>query len=842
MSRPPINRAAPSPRGTGTAPDARYFGPDFAALVALAETLARDRHGIEIPAKGRGLARTLIEIPALFAHILGEHQSLYARESGIASAQLPDSLTRHAARLGYQPDAGVAATGHAAFTAKPGLSGTIPAGFALQSSALGEEKAQTFETLSPVEINADWNALRPADAMIDTPIRGGRGYVTLPLTRPHGLERDEIVLLQAYGLTGIFAVHGTELPRDPPMIALRHLGGESFSGQPPASWGQSQARILARPKVDARLFGWDAPAQLYPATALAIPAPYTSPPLTGTGAAAAGTVALGYAGLAALPQGGLFLDQIIADPGALSDVALVGPGQARHFLLGQVAEAQLRFRRGEVVGVPTLGSPTVTGGPPTVSTQLRLIETEFGKRVSGILLREPVSGSLQSFAALPLGQRVLAGWSRAIAIAPTSPNPALLATDVPIAADLSAMLPGRPLILRRISSGEARDASVASLTGSGATWTLTLAVPGGMPGDWPLSDVEILGNLARVSHGETKAAILGGSDGVTPHQGFAIKEAPVTRLPGALGAEIALEVRVNGVQWDLVADFHDTGPDDRRLRVQTDAGGQVTVLFGGAGRGAIPPSGRRNIDAAFRVGLGQGGNVGPGRLARIRKASPLLDAVTNPLPISGGTDPAGSADIGRQATRPVRVFDRAVSVQDHADLAMLFPGVARASARWIGTGGVELVAADAIGQGVADPTALLAFLNARRDVGTGLILIAPQAVPVTLSLRVERDRAHLAESVRLTVQQALIGPGGLFTFAGRALSGPQSLSGLYARVLALPGVTGAEALAFALNGGRGVRDILHATDRQWLTLNPADLDLRLVEPGLLTRAVAGGVP
>ena len=130
MSRPPIHRPAPSPRSAAAG---RYFGPDFAALVALAEAVARDRHGIEIPAKGRGLARTLIELPALLAHILGEHQSLYAREAFLASAALPDNLGRHARKLAYRPDPGVAATGLAAFTVKPGLSGVLAPGFALQS-------------------------------------------------------------------------------------------------------------------------------------------------------------------------------------------------------------------------------------------------------------------------------------------------------------------------------------------------------------------------------------------------------------------------------------------------------------------------------------------------------------------------------------------------------------------------------------------------------------------------------------------------------------------------------------------------------------------------------------
>lgn len=191
-----------------------------------------------------------------------------------------------------------------------------------------------------------------------------------------------------------------------------------------------------------------------------------------------------------------------------------------------------------------------------------------------------------------------------------------------------------------------------------------------------MGDVEVLGNVIRVSHGEAKEDILGSSDGVTPHQEFALKHAPVTRLPGALGPRMALQIRVDGVLWDLAPDFHEASPDARTHVAQTDAAGEVRIRFGGEGRGAIPPSGRRNVTAAYRMGLGLAGNTGAGRLSRIRKASPLIEGVTNPLPIAGGADPAGADDIARQATRPVRVFDRAVSVEDHADLALLYPGSA----------------------------------------------------------------------------------------------------------------------------------------------------------------------
>jgi hypothetical protein len=849
MSRPPIHRPAPSPRSAATG---RYFGPDFAALVALAEAVARDRHGIEIPAKGRGLARTLIELPALLAHILGEHQSLYAREAFLASAALADNLGRHARKLAYRPDPGVAATGLAAFTVKPGLSGVLVQGFALQSSPLGEARAETYETLAETAVEAGWNAIRPAEAEVFDPVQASRGYLDLQLARRHGLETGEVVLLWGRGRAGVFRVVDAHEGARPPRIGLYNIGGHGFADAGTAADWLGGYRLYVRPRIRARLFGWAAEPALWPATALASPAAYAAPASTST----AGTVTFGYAAPASADQA-LMLAETVDPPAIASFVAVVGPTQATPYAVESAGEAVVSFVRGQQTAQPVVTTGTGTGGQTTVSvtTQNVVVETRLSARATTLtLFTLPGATQRRVWSSFPLDARVLADWAETVEVLPTIANAAALTPEFAVAADLSAMRPGRPAILRRISTGEVRAASVAAVTApatTGDAWTLRLDVPGGFPSDWTLGDAEVLGNVARVSHGETRSEIAGSSDGVTSHQAFTLKKSPVTRLPGALGAEIALELRVDGVLWDLAEDFHGRDGDARAFTTETDAEGKVTLRFGGEGRGAIPPAGRRNVTATYREGLGAAGNAAAGRVTRIRKASPFIGAVTNPLAIAGGADPAGAGDVARQAVRPVRVFDRAVSVADHADLALLFPAIVRASARWLDAGGIELVAADAEGNGPADLAAFLAFLDARRDTGLALSVVPPQAVEVRLSLRVERDRAFLAEAVRRSVEEALLGGGGtpgLFTFAGRDLSAPQSLSGLYRVLLDLPGVAAIEAVAYHLaaqgvaTGTSAVADILHASSRQWLRLSPSSLDIQMVEPGLLDRALGGGAP
>ena len=842
MSRPPIHRRPPSPRGDPATPGTGYFAPDFAALVALAETVARDGPGLVIPPKGRGLARTLIELPAVLAHLLGTHQSLYAREAFIATARLPDSLKRHSRKLAYEPDAGVAATGLAAFTAKPGLAGTLHAGFGLQSTARGEVKAQTYETLEPLELNAAWNALRPADAMVPTPMVFVGGVIELPLASRHGLDRDAVVLLEGQGRAAVLRVDDPLDDAPTPRIRLRRIGGPLNETWPDVAAGY---RLHSRPAIQERLFGSTANPSAFPPDRVAVPTAYVEPTDTATNS-------FGYV----LPTGAavlgsrLYLVREVDTPAQGAFAALVSPSSAEALRVRAVESHFVQFRVGLRGSRPKVGVSDT--GAIRVETENVNTTVETSARVTALGLAGATTGAARTFATtrpFPLDATLLTSWAETVAVAPLSPNPVPLGTEVPLAEDLSTMRPGRTVILRHTSNGAALAATLARLqapVAQGAPWTVTLAPAAGatIPADFTRSSVEILANVARVSHGETKVEVAGGSDGVTPHQSFALKGTPVTRLPGAMGADIALSVRVGGVLWELREDFHAAGPDTPALRADTDAGGTVTLRFGGEGRGAVPPAGRRNIEAAYREGLGRIGDIEAGRLVRIRKASPLIDAVTNPLPLSGGTDPASSDDLVRQATRPVRLFDRAVSVADHADLALLFPGVARAAARWTGYA-VEVTAADATGAGIADRAALRAFLDARRDTTLPLLLLDPQPVDVSIALRVERSAAHLADAVRLAVQEALLGKGpppGLFAFASRALSAPQSLSGLYACLRPLAGVTGLEATRFALAPAIGVADILHATDRQWLRLLPSTLDITIVEPGLLTQDIQGGRP
>ena len=98
-----------------------------------------------------------------------------------------------------------------------------------------------------------------------------------------------------------------------------------------------------------------------------------------------------------------------------------------------------------------------------------------------------------------------------------------------------------------------------------------------------------------------------------------------------------------------------------------------------------------NVKAAYRNGIGSGGNVAAAKISLLATRPLGVKSVINPLPGSGGAD----RDTRDQARRNVPIataaLDRLVSVQDYADFARAFAGIGKASAAHISDGKHEVV-------------------------------------------------------------------------------------------------------------------------------------------------------
>ncbi|HWI06242.1 MAG TPA: putative baseplate assembly protein [Solirubrobacteraceae bacterium] len=845
MSRPPRPHPAASTGAEQSGDLARldYLPLEYADLLALQDELAVARLGRpRTQASGEAdepdVARTFMELSALVGHVLAVYQRHYAGEAYISTARAPSSLVRHARRLAYDPDPGLAASGHAVLFAKPGAGGTVAAGLALASTPLGEQEAQDYETHADVAVDAALNELEPRRAQRPVTIAAGARELRLQGTG-HAIAPGDEVALVAAALWKGFVVEAVDEDVDADVTTV---GLDDDVGAQIEVGASAPPVLLARAARKLRQFGAGADPALFPPSALR-----GATGAEGTGAPKYKYIVERAEGPSGYVPEDVYLAEQLDEPLVGRHVLrTTGAGRTVLRVTAEVAAAVALERTAqESVELPTVTlAPTDGGFTSTVTTESEslTVTQRIAANVTAIRVAARTGGPIAR-ASLPLPARWLAGWATEALLAAGEPNPSPLEQPLELPGRLAALTPGRPLVFTNRSETVAqvvtiRRAQVEELDaaaqddGVGAVTKVWWDPFGDAPaGAFELGDLKVFGNAARVSHGRTVREALGGSDGVTPFQRFALRQSPLTVLPGAAGGEPALEVRVDDVLWQRVEDFARSGPVDRHYRSQTDEDAVTTIVFGDGRNGAVPPSGDENVRAIYRVGLGRAGDVEPRRLSRLKRAHPLLARAVNVTPISGGAEPADAAAIRSQSTRWIRTFDRAVSVSDVADLALMMPGVARAAARWDQARGIVLVVATAAGDAPAAPDAVRAFLDARRDVTVPLQVRGPQPRDVRIVVDVEPDPAHLVEVVKSSVREALHGeaPGapGMFTFAARGLGQPAYLSELYARLEAVPGVVGARVARFAAEAAGGVADVIAADVEQWLRLAPNDLELTI---------------
>ncbi len=329
-----------------------------------------------------------------------------------------------------------------------------------------------------------------------------------------------------------------------------------------------------------------------------------------------------------------------------------------------------------------------------------------------------------------------------------------------------------------------------------------------------------IGGTAEVVHAETvRGEELGASDG-TPGQRFGLRRGPVVpwEEPGVV------EVLDGDTRSGLepVRDFARSGPQDGHYRIDRSAGvvelGPMVRLPDGSTRqhGAVPPKGARLRMSAYRVGGGKRGNVTRGTIRVLKTSVPYVARVENRHPAVGGVDGETLDDVRLRGPLELRASGRAVTTDDFEELAReVAPDAVRVRCVPAGeqdAGGIRLlvvprVSPDELGRLAYDDLAhppeellrrIAGHLDARRLVGTRLVVEAPVYQGVTVVARLTADAGADPEDVRaaaLAVLNGYLSPidGGPELTGwpfGRSVQS-FDLSGLLARA---PGVAGVEDL------------------------------------------------
>ncbi|WP_330334061.1 putative baseplate assembly protein [Streptomyces sp. NBC_00536] len=244
-------------------------------------------------------------------------------------------------------------------------------------------------------------------------------------------------------------------------------------------------------------------------------------------------------------------------------------------------------------------------------------------------------------------------------------------------------------------------------------------------------------------------------------QAFRLTQRPV--IAGSVRLEV--EEADGWRPWTEAESFAATGPFDRHYTLDAEAG---VVRF--AERGRLPRIGERIRVLSYWYGGGSAGNVPAGAVGSFTAVAGVK--VTNPLPATGGADPASLADALDALPAEVHRRDRAVTAEDFRALALEVPGVRRAEP-------LPLLHPDTPGQPAAgvisvlvfpaedlrDPGAPLpdlallrqvaAYLNPRRLVTTELYVIPPTYVDIAVSVGIRTREGYQSDAVRRWVELIL---------------------------------------------------------------------------------------
>jgi hypothetical protein len=175
--------------------------------------------------------------------------------------------------------------------------------------------------------------------------------------------------------------------------------------------------------------------------------------------------------------------------------------------------------------------------------------------------------------------------------------------------------------------------------------------------------------------------LLGYSSG-DADQAFALKETEVSPR----SVRVFVDTGVQWEEWLQVEHVQDYDPTSKIFEVTVAADQTVSVVFGDGVSGKIPTK-ESGIKAVYFSGGGTYGNVSSGTLTSWRYvpgtyANTIRNnmTVTNPNAATGGADPESNDSIRYNSPRSLRALNRAVTIDDFANLALSVDGIVKANA------------------------------------------------------------------------------------------------------------------------------------------------------------------
>ena len=266
----------------------------------------------------------------------------------------------------------------------------------------------------------------------------------------------------------------------------------------------------------------------------------------------------------------------------------------------------------------------------------------------------------------------------------------------------------------------------------------------------------------------------------------------------------------DGEPWQAERDLLSSDASMRNFVVEVEDASRTTLRFGDDDCGMRPNEGTV-FAANYRIGNGTEGNVGRRAIAHVVSGDSAFTEVTNPLAACGGVDPESIEEVRQRAPYAFRTLERAVTLDDYADVAQRFAGVQKAVTqhRWTGSWYTVFLAIDRLGGAKVDAPFiegmrrhLERFRLAGRDVEIG----APVYVPLEIEMRVCTQpfyqRSEVMKALLDVFSADLLPDGTRGVFHPDNFSFGDSVypSRIYARAQEIPGVASAQVTKFQRQG------------------------------------------
>ncbi|MFZ9615374.1 MAG: baseplate J/gp47 family protein [Fluviibacter sp.] len=286
-------------------------------------------------------------------------------------------------------------------------------------------------------------------------------------------------------------------------------------------------------------------------------------------------------------------------------------------------------------------------------------------------------------------------------------------------------------------------------------------------------------------------------------------------------------------RWTYVENIVEYGPYDLVYSTKLTEDGYTTITFGDNINGAIPTD---SISATYRTSVGVSGNLpDPGNTSVAQPISFEISfipcdtsnqkssiSVVNTTAGTGGSDGENMRLLRKNIIKAMSARNRAVTLKDYENLAVLVPNVGKASAVASvytsvsvyfqpyndGTSTPGLVSGVPTPSWTSTQAKLDAFLSGRCPVNTTVTVLPPTYKSVVLSLTVNIASSFKQRDVKLAIARNLIDSKvGVFSYNGLGFGDDVTQSLIIAILMSTPGVLSASLGSLYVSGGSGVGDI-----------------------------------